>query len=92
MLCHCSKLINKSVRDTVDLRALTKMPTRGSATAKKEALEENMMLAVESARAIGCRVSDDTGSKILSGDPDIIRAFLVDLIRVSWFHCFCGAS
>ncbi len=79
----CSKLINKSVRDTVDLRALTKISMRGSAAAKREALEENMVLVVESARAIGCRVVDDLAEKILSGDPDTIRQFLVDLIRVS---------
>lgn len=56
---------------------------RGSAAAKKEALEENMVLVVESARAIGCRVVEDSAEKILSGDPDTIRQFLVDLIRVS---------
>ena len=68
--------------NTVDLRALTKMPVRGSAEAKREALEENMVLVVESARAIGCRVTDSSGDQIIKGDPTTIRQFLVDLIRV----------
>ncbi len=38
-----------------------------------------MTLVTESARAIGCRVTDDTGEKILAKDP---QGFLVDLIRV----------
>lgn len=66
----------------MDLRALSKLPARGSAQAKREVQEENMVLVVESARAIGCRVSDSSGEKILSGDPDTICQFLVDLIRV----------
>ena len=83
VVISCSKLINKSVPNTVDLRALTKIPTRGSADAKREALEENMVLVVESARAIGCQVNDTSGEKILEGDPTTIRKLLVDLIRVS---------
>ena len=50
---------------------------------KEEALQDNMTLTIESARAIGCRVTDTTGDQILSKDPSTIRGFLVDLIRVS---------
>lgn len=73
----------------MDLRALTKIPMRASAAAKREALEENMVLVVESARAIGCRVVNDSAEKIMSGDPDTIRQFLVDLIRVSLTLVMC---
>ena len=45
---------------TVDLRALTKtLPPTASTAEKTEALEENMLLVVESARAIGCPVTDN---------------------------------
>ena len=80
--CNCSKLVNKSVANTVDLRALTKISSSSSEDQKREALKENMTLALESARAIGCRVSDDSGDNILNRHPQTIRDFLVDLIRV----------
>ncbi len=75
--------MNKSVPNTVDLRALTKISSSSSEDQKREALKENMTLALESARAIGCRVSDDSGDNILNRHPQTIRDFLVDLIRVS---------
>jgi len=77
-----SKLINKSVPNTVDLRALSSVPSRRGPR-RHEALQENMTLVIESGRAIGCRVNDDTGDKIMSGDPETINSFLLDLIRVS---------
>ena len=79
-----SKLINKSVAGTVDLRALSKV--RGTASQRREAVEDNMTLVVESARAIGCKVKDDTAEQIIQKDPGTIKNFLVDLIRV----CGCG--
>lgn len=75
------KLVNKSVPNTVDLRALTKISASASEDQKREALKENMTLALESARAIGCRVSDDSSDNILNRHPQTIRDFLVDLIR-----------
>jgi len=86
----CSKLINKSVAGTVDLRALSSM--RGSAAQRREAVEDNMTLVVESARAIGCKVKDDTAEQIILKDPGTINSFLVDLIRVgvvSMATCSC---
>ena len=77
-----SKLVNKSVPNTVDLRALTKIPASASEDQKREANEENIVLALESARAIGCRVTDESGDNILNRHPQTIRDFLVDLIRV----------
>lgn len=77
-----SKLINKSVAGTVDLRALSKVS--GSATQRAEALQDNMTLVVESARAIGCRIHDATIDNILHKEPEAINDFLLDLVRVGY--------
>ena len=69
----------------MDLRALTTISPNMSAADREEAEQENMTLTTESARAIGCRVTDSTGDLILGKDPPTIRGFLVDLIRVC-FH------
>ena len=83
-----SRLINKSVRGTVDLRALTKTPPPSASRAdKEEALEENMTLVVESARAIGCSVNERTEGNLIKGDQETIKSFLIQLIRVSQIHC-----
>lgn len=80
-LYYCSKLINKSVSGTVDLRALSKVT--GSSAQRAEAIEDNMTLVIESARAIGCQINDLTQNLILQKDPETIDNFLIDLIRVS---------
>ena len=83
LLLYYSKLINKSVRGTVDLRALTKTPPpSASSYEKEEAIEENMTLVVESARAIGCSITEGMEVKLAEGDPTTIDKFLVDLIKV----------
>ena len=79
-----SKLINKSVRNTVDLRALTTITASMAAVDREEADQENMTLTIESARAIGCQVTDSTGDLVLRKDPPTIRGFLIDLIRVGF--------
>ena len=76
-----SKLINKAVPGTIDMRALSKIS--GSAAQRAEAKHDNMTLVIESARAIGCRITDETLDGILLKDPEIINPFLLDLIRVS---------
>ena len=82
-----SKLINKSVRNTVDLRALTKSPPPSAGRyEKEEAIEENMTLVVESARAIGCAVTDETENKLIAGDQETIKFFIIELIKVSCDH------
>lgn len=63
------------------MRALSKIS--GSASQRAEAKQDNMTLALESARAIGCRIDDTTAEKILSKDPETISGFLLDLVRVS---------
>ena len=83
---HSSKLINKSVPNTVDMRALTQISSTATKRARDEAEQENMTLVTESARAIGCHIFDTTGDKILCKDPETIRNLLVDLIRVRVLH------
>lgn len=79
-----SKLINKSVRQTVDLRALTKTPPPSASAAEKaEALEENMILVVESARAIGCSVTENMEVELARGDHSAIDRLVLELIKVS---------
>ena len=70
----------------MDLRALTTITRSMSADDREEAEQENMTLTIESARAIGCQVTDSTGDLILKKDPPTIRSFLINLIRV----CFHG--
>ena len=76
-----SELINLCVKGTVDMRALTVVKTGGR---KEEAVarEENMTLAVESARAIGCQITESTHSKLLSGDKATCRQIVFDLVKV----------
>lgn len=79
-----SKLINKSVRNTVDLRALTKTPPPSASSADKaEAMEENMILVVESARSIGCSVTEDMEQLLAEGDRNAVDKLLIELIKVS---------
>lgn len=77
-LC-CSNWINLAVPGTVDLRALTIAKDK---RAEEYAREENMTLAVESARAIGCRVTDDTEKRLLNGDSTVSRQLVLDLVKV----------
>ena len=65
------------------MRALTKTPPPSKVAAREEALQENMTLAVESARAIGCAVNDDTEDNLIRKDRETFRRLLFDLIRVS---------
>ena len=63
------------------MRALTVVKSGGR---REEAVarEENMTLAVESARAIGCQISDNTHSKLLAGDKNASVQILFDLVKV----------
>lgn len=66
----------------MDLRALTKTPPPSRVADREEALAENMTLAIESARAIGCAVNDSTEHKLLQKDVDTCRKLLIDLVKV----------
>lgn len=63
------------------MRALSKVS--GNSSQRAEAQQDNMTLAIESARAIGCRIEDSTAENILHKNPEVINNFLLDLIRVS---------
>lgn len=78
------------MRNTVDMRALTKIPPSCTSAAYEEALQENMTLAVESARAIGCAVNDATEYNMLQKDAETVRRLLIDLIRVSREESGCA--
>ena len=45
--------------------------------------EANMMLALESARAIGCHIGEDSNKLIERGEPQAVRQLVMDIIRVN---------
>jgi len=71
----CSSLLNHAVRNTVDMRAL-------SPSQEPDSRESNMMLALESARAIGCHIGDNTTQLIDRGEPQAVRQLIMDIVRV----------
>jgi hypothetical protein len=81
LLC---KLINLSVRGTVDERALSKL--EGSKEKKQQANADNLTLALESARSIGCQIDDSTISAVIREDKDVITQLLVDLLKARAVH------
>lgn len=42
-----------------------------------------MMLALESARAIGCHIGEDSTKLIERGEPQAIRQLVMDVVRVN---------
>ncbi|XP_019858943.1 PREDICTED: uncharacterized protein LOC109587147 isoform X3 [Amphimedon queenslandica] len=75
------------MRHTVDLRALTKTPPPTASTAEKtKAIEENMLLVVESARAIGCSVTDNMVEELTRGDEGTIDKLIIELIKSRVVH------
>ena len=78
----CSSLLNHAVRNTVDMRAL-------SPSQEPDSKESNMMLALESARAIGCHIGDNTFQLIDRGEPQAVRQLVMDIVRVLYDHLLC---
>ncbi|XP_065844293.1 uncharacterized protein [Oscarella lobularis] len=74
----CS-LINLAVPNTIDVRALSSEPSG-------EASEENLTLALESARSIGCFVDSDTHSAVVEQKKSVILALLIDLLKARLVH------
>ncbi len=72
-----SKLINKSVPNTVDERAINK------GNLSKEEMEQNLMLALGSASSIGCNIVDIGPQDIIDGCPYYILGLLWQIIKVS---------
>ena len=72
-----SKMINKSCPDTIDERAINK----GKISVFQVA--ENLTLAINSARAIGCNVVNIGPEDLKAGKPHLVLGLLWQIIRVS---------
>ena len=76
-----SKMINLSVPDTVDERAVNK-PQSGKALNIYK-IHENMTLALNSARSIGCNIVNIGAEDLEQGKPHLVLGLLWQIIRVS---------
>ena len=75
-----SKMINLSAPDTVDDRAINK-PKDGKLSIYK--VHENMTLALNSARSIGCNIVNIGAEDLEKGKPHLVLGVLWQIIRVS---------
>jgi len=75
-LCLCSKLINTSVANTVDERAMNK------GRLNTFTMQENQTLALNSASSIGCNIINIGASDIMDGRPHLILGLLWQIIKV----------
>ena len=64
------------------------LPDSASDVQIKIAVEENMTLAVESARAIGCHITDEDVLKIVHHDQETIHKILLKFLQV----CNCNVK
>eukprot|EP00118_Oscarella_pearsei_P006141 m.27929 g.27929 ORF g.27929 m.27929 type:complete len:123 (+) comp30475_c0_seq1:21-389(+) len=78
----CSHLVNLAVRNTIDIRALSS----GSQSVNPDASDENLTLALESARSIGCFVDGSTHKAVVQQKEDVILNLLVDLLKARVVH------
>lgn len=76
-----SKMINLSVPDTVDERAINKPKSGKSLSIYK--IHENMTLALNSAQAIGCNIVNIGAEDLEQGKPHLVLGVLWQIIRVS---------
>ena len=76
-----SKMINLSVPDTVDERAINKPKAGKSLSIYK--IHENMTLALNSAQAIGCNIVNIGAEDLEQGKPHLVLGVLWQIIRVS---------
>ena len=79
--CLFSKMINLSVPDTVDERAINKPQSGKSLSIYK--IHENMTLALNSARSIGCNIVNIGAEDLEKGKPHLVLGVLWQIIRVS---------
>lgn len=77
-------MINLSVPDTVDERAINKPQSGKSLSIYK--IHENMTLALNSARSIGCNIVNIGAEDIEKGKPHLVLGVLWQIIRVSSVH------
>lgn len=76
------KMINLSVPETVDERAINK-PKGGKLTIFK--IHENMTLALNSARSIGCNIVNIGAEDLEKGKPHLVLGLLWQIIRIGLF-------
>lgn len=71
-------MINLSVPETVDERAINK--------AKLDVYRktENLLLAINSAQAIGCNIVNIGAGDLMEGKPHLVLGMLWQIIRVSY--------
>ena len=70
-------MINVSVNNTIDVRTINK----GKLNAFK--IQENQILVVNSANAIGCSVVNIGAEDLTKGKPHLLLGLLWQIIRVS---------
>ncbi|XP_038053356.1 plastin-2-like [Patiria miniata] len=78
LLC---KMINHSVADTVDERAINRGKKLNNVYTKRE----NLTLALNSARSIGCNIVNIGAGDLLHGTPHLVLGLLWQIIRVGLF-------
>lgn len=76
------KMINLSVPDTIDERAVNK-PKSGKLSIYK--IHENMTLALNSARSIGCNIVNIGAEDLEKGKPHLVLGVLWQIIRIGLF-------
>ena len=74
-------MINLSVPDTVDERAINK--PKGGKTLSIYKIHENMTLALNSASSIGCNIVNIGAEDLEKGKPHLVLGLLWQIIRVS---------
>ncbi|KAM8834452.1 plastin-3-like [Synchiropus picturatus] len=73
------KMINLSVPDTIDERAITKKKL------SKFTAQENLNLALNSASAIGCHVVNIGATDLREGKPHLVLGLLWQIIKIGLF-------
>ena len=81
-----SKLINTSVPNTVDERAINK------GKLNVFTMQENQTLALNSASSIGCNIINIGPQDIMEGRPHLILGLLWQVIKVNGMYGMIGMS
>jgi hypothetical protein len=82
---NCSKLINLSAPDTVDERAINIKPADKLNIYLKQ---ENQILALNSASAIGCYIVNIGPEDLTNGTPHLVLGLIWQIIRVGIGICY----
>lgn len=81
-----SKLINVSVADTIDERALNKKKLN------VYKVHENQTLMLNSAKAIGCNIVNVGADDVIAGTPHLILGIIWQIIRIGLLAKICLKS